>query len=189
MSVQTSYGFATPKGVAGGLFDLSPYSMDSRLNGESGDALKYGMGAVIGTTAGVDVKVPINTDTVAEFDGVVMTGYNTEMDITRAITIMPKATVGILKTGKAWVRIDDKSAPAYGDQLYLIIAGDFAGCFTTAAAVTSESYTAIKVNGHFIGSKGTGYIAPAFVNANDAKLSADIAALDTRVTTIENKPA
>jgi hypothetical protein len=58
------------------------------------------------------------------------------------------------------------TTPAAGDPLYLVITGDEAGKFTNAAAVTAESYTAVQVNGTFIGTKGTGSIAPVFINAD-----------------------
>ena len=46
--------------------------------------------------------------------------------------------------------------PRYGDSLYLVISGDDAGCFTNAA----EEGSTIAVKGRFIGSKGTGNVAP-----------------------------
>ena len=102
MSVQTSYNFATPKGMAGSLFDLAPYSIDSRMNGETAaGTLKFGMGAVQGTTPGSDVKVPATGATAATFEGVVLNGFNTQQTMEGVVEILPSQTVGILRYGKA----------------------------------------------------------------------------------------
>ena len=62
--MQNSYSYKTPKGVAGGLLDLSPYSVDSRINGETTPgALKFGMGVVQGATPGTNVKLPTSAST------------------------------------------------------------------------------------------------------------------------------
>lgn len=156
MSVQTSYNYATPRGVAGSLFDLAPYSIDSRLNGEPAvGALKFGMGAVQGATPGSDVKIPATGATAATFEGVVLNGFNTQQNMDGVVEILPSQTVGILRYGKAWARIITGITPKYGDALYLIITGDNAGFFTNA---TGEN--AIAVKGRFIGAKGTGDVAP-----------------------------
>lgn len=156
MSVQTSYNFATPKGVAGSLFDLAPYSIDSRINGEAdAGVLKFGMGAIQGTAPGSDVKVPATGATAATFEGVVLNGFNTQQTMQGVVEILPSQTVGILRYGKAWARIKTGITPAYGDALYLVISGDDAGAFTNAAGDDT-----IAVKGRFIGAKGTGNVAP-----------------------------
>lgn len=158
MSVQTSYNYSTPKGVAGSLFDLAPYSIDSRINGESAvGTLKFGMGAVRGATPGSDVKIPTSSATADVFEGVVLTGFNTQMNMDGVVEILPSQTVGILRYGKAWVRIKSGITVAYGDPLYLIISGDNAGLFTVASDSAS---TKIAIAGRYIGAKGTGDVAP-----------------------------
>ena len=155
MSMRNSYTYQTPKGVAGGLMDISPYSIDSRVNGETdADALKFGMGAVQGGSPGVDVVVPNDADTADKFEGVVMTGYTNEMDMLGDVRIQHLKTVGILRYGKAWARIVKGITPAYGDALYLVNDGTDAGLFTNDATDTLE------INGRFIGTAGTGDIAP-----------------------------
>ena len=47
MSVQTSYGFGFPKGVAGGLFDLSAHEVSTRQS--EGEGVTFGVGVVVGT--------------------------------------------------------------------------------------------------------------------------------------------
>ena len=43
-AVQTSYGFGFPKGVAGGLFDLSAHDVTTRQ--AEGDGVAFGLGVV-----------------------------------------------------------------------------------------------------------------------------------------------
>jgi len=155
MSKQTNYSYQTKKGVAGGIFDIAPYSIDSRINGESAaGTLKYGMGAMHGATPGVDVKVPVTADTAVKFEGLVLNGYLNEMDMDGAIKIAPLQTVGIMRYGKAWARVSEEAEPTYGAALYLIKTGSEAGLFTT------ESTGNLAINGKFIGTFGTGNIAP-----------------------------
>ena len=56
MPGQLSYSYQTPQGVAGGLLDIAPYSIDSRLNGETDEnSMMFGMAAVQGPNSGLDV--------------------------------------------------------------------------------------------------------------------------------------
>jgi len=159
MGVQTAYNYATPRGIAGGLYDLSPYATNSRLNGETeAGALKFGMGAVSGDNPGTDVKRPASGDTADKFEGIVMTGFTTEQDINGNVVVMPGQTVGLLSYGRIWARIKSDITPQYGDSLYLIIDGDEAGLFTNAN--TESELTVLAVKGRFIGGKGTGNVAP-----------------------------
>lgn len=163
MGVQTAYNFATPRGVAGGLYDLSPYVSDSRLNGETvAGALKFGMGVVCGTAPGANVKRPAAGATADRFDGIVMTGFTTEQDVNGDVVIMPSHTVGLLRYGRIWARIKDGIAPEYGEPLHLIVDGDDAGLFTNAADAPAEGAASktITVKGRFIGGKGSGNVAP-----------------------------
>ncbi|MDR1687281.1 MAG: hypothetical protein LBS21_01555 [Clostridiales bacterium] len=155
MSAQLSYSYQTPRGVAGGLYDISPYSINSRVNGETEfGKLKFGMGAVQGDSPGSNVKVPTSADTVAKFEGLVLTGHVNEMDMSGDIGINSLQTVGMLRWGKAWARVEEGITVNYGDELYLINDGANAGLFT------NESGTNLAINGRFIGGLGTGNIAP-----------------------------
>lgn len=163
MSVQTSYNFATPKGVAGGLYDLSPYAVDSRRNESADGALKFGMGVVIGTTAGNQVKVPSATSD--KFEGIALNGFSTELDMTGDLVIKNGATVGVLAKGRAWARIKAGITVAYGDDVYLIASGDNAGLFCNAEEKSGSTVLSIKITGaKFIGTKGTGNVAPVELN-------------------------
>ena len=163
MSGQLSYKYQMPRGIAGSLYDMSPHAIDSRTNGESGpDAMKYGMGAVVGINPGSDVLIPTAASTAAEFEGVVMTGFTNEMDMAGEVKVHPLRTVGILRWGRAWVRVADGVTPAYGDPLYLIKSGADAGRFTNVSAGN------IAINGVFIGGLGTGDVAPVTLHNQKA---------------------
>jgi hypothetical protein len=158
MSVQTAYKYTTEKGVAGSLYDQSPYAIDSLLNGETDDGkLLFGMGVVQGPNPGRDVAIPESAATLEEFEGVVMTGFTAEHDMKGEIGILARQTVGVLRYGRPWVRIVDGVTPAYGDQLYLIKKTSGFGLFTNAAGSSGDT---LAVKGRFIGGKGTGNVAP-----------------------------
>ena len=155
MAAQLSYKFQPPIGIAGSLVDLAPHAINSRTNAEATPgALKFGMGAVMGDNPGVNVAVPTSTSTLGEFEGVVMTGFTNEMDMAGAVNIKPLQTVGVLRWGRAWVRVEDGAAIAYGDPVFLITNGNNAGLFTNIATGN------VAVNAMFIGGLGTTSIAP-----------------------------
>lgn len=176
MSVQTSYNFYTAHGVAGGLYDISPYTIDSRNNEEANGKVKFGLGVVDGTAVGKQVKLPTSASKKENFDGVVVNSHAHEQDFYGAVTIRNGETVGVLKDGRIHVRIAPDSEPKYGDAVYLITDGDYAGYFTTETGISEASYTAVKLNGHFIGEKSTDAIAPAYIKVDkvpEAEASAD----------------
>lgn len=155
MSAQTTYNQATPRGVAGGLVDLSAHAVNTRINGQTDASLKFGMGVVQGSAPGSDIKIPAAGATAEKFEGITVNGYTNEMDMDGAVAISPGAAIGVLQYGKIWVRIKSGDAPAYGDKAYLIINGDDAGLFTK----TSGGDT-VEIPCRFIGEKGTGDVAP-----------------------------
>ena len=155
MSAQNSYGYATPCGVAGGIYDLSPYAIDARLNGEEkAGVLKLGMGVIQGETPGNNIVVPDSTATADKFEGIVVNGNTVEQDMDGNAVLKPKTTVGVMRYGKVWGRVTSTAVPVYGANVYLTVEGEEAGCFTEAAD------GAIAINARFIGSKGCGNIAP-----------------------------
>lgn len=178
--MQKSYSYTTPKGVAGGLMDLSPYSVDSRVNGETTPgALKFGMGVVQGTTPGTNVALPTAAATADKFEGLLLTGFVQEMDAEGSVAVKPKQTVGVLRYGKAWARVPKNTTAAYGDKLYLITSGNNAGLFTNVATGN------LAVNGRFIGTADTTDVAPVEIFNQSAATAAEIGALDERVTALE----
>jgi len=160
MSGQLSYSYQTPKGIAGSLIDISPYAIDSRINAEvTTGVLKFGMGAMQGDIPGVNVLVPIDTMSIEQFEGVVMTGFTQMHDLEGNVAIPSLATVGVLQFGRAWVRIPDGVEPVYGESVYLIVDGDDAGLFSN----DDDGGANLAINGTFIGGPGTGSIAPAII--------------------------
>lgn len=153
--MQTSYNYTTPKGVAGSLYDLAPYQVESRVNGETAaGALKFGMGVVQGSAPGANVALPTSTATADKFEGLLLTGFTQEMDSAGDVTIRPKQTVGVLRYGKAWARVSKDTTASYGDKLYLVTSGDDAGTFTNDASGN------LAVNGRFVGAVDSVGIAP-----------------------------
>jgi len=129
--MQTSYGYATDVAVAGGLADLSDYAVESRKNTENDGVLKFGMGVVVGTTAGKEVKIPTaNTD---KFEGVAGNGFTTEMDMSGNLSVKKGAIVGCISHGKVWVRVKNSETIAYNDTAYLVYSGDYKGYFSKTA--------------------------------------------------------
>ncbi len=146
MAAQTSYGFSSPKGVPGGLYDLSAHEVSTRQ--AEGSDLSFGAGVVVGTNAGVDVALPTADSTAADFEGVVVhNSVMVEMDMDGTVTIGDQKTVGCLHHGKIWVKIGESAEPAYKAKVYLITDGDEAGLFTTSA----DEATKVELNAHYLG--------------------------------------
>ena len=122
--------------------------------------LKFGMGVVVGTAKGAQVKLPESGAALANFEGITVNGFSTEMDMDGKVAIKKEATVGVLTHGRVWARIKAGITPACGDALYLITAGDNAGLFTNATETNAIAIT----GGKFVGTKGTGDIAPVEIH-------------------------
>jgi hypothetical protein len=157
-----------------------PASGGARANGEAdAGAVKFGMGVVIGANPGKDVKLPDASDTPDKFEGVVMTGVKS-MDLEGNTAIDSAFTLGILKWGKPWVRIDDGLTISYGDPVYLIVNGAAKGLFS------NDDADAIAVNARFIGGAESGDIAPIELYNQSSAVAAALADLETRVAALEN---
>lgn len=157
MSAQTSYSQRMSYGVAGGLYDLSVHVVDTRNNEEADGKILFGLGVVEGTATNKQVKLPVAESTKAEFEGVVVNSHAHEQDYRGVLTLRENETVGVLRDGRIFVRIDPDATPEYGDALYLITSGDLAGYFT------NDSTNAVRLNGYFLDEKATDNIAPAYV--------------------------
>lgn len=153
---QTSYGFATPKGIAGGLYDISPYAIDSRLNEELTGVLKYGVGVVKGSNPGTNVALPNQTSQEEDFEGITLNGFTTQHDLAGNVNIINNQTVGVLRYGRCWACVAEGVTPKYGDGLFMIPDGPEAGYFTN---VIGDISPCLPINGRFIGPVSDG-IAP-----------------------------
>lgn len=151
MAAQTSYNFGFPKGVAGGLFDLSAHEVVTRQ--AEGSGIAFGVGVVVGTNKGTDVTIPKAAATAEDFEGVVVhNSVMVEKDMDNKVIIEAKRTVGCLHHGKIWVKTGTAAKPAYKEKVYLITDGDEAGLFTTSA----DSATKVAVNAIFLGETDNG---------------------------------
>ncbi len=156
MAAQTSYGFGFPKGVAGGLYDLSAHEVSTR---QAEGNTTFGVGVVVGTNKGIDVKAPTAASMSSDFEGVVVhNSVMTELDMDNKLSVADKRTVGCLHHGKIWVKIGEKASPAYKEKVFLITAGDEAGLFTTSA----DTATKVELNAHYLGVSDAGIAVAEF---------------------------
>ncbi|MBQ6679543.1 MAG: hypothetical protein IJM76_05920 [Lachnospiraceae bacterium] len=142
MSAQLTYNYGTQHGVAGGIYDLAPYAIDTFLNAENNGVMKFGIAVVAGTNAGVEVKKPVSASTAIE--GVTNNNLSTEMDIDGNIAIKKGAAIGVMRYGRIWVRVATEATPEYGDPAYVVKTGDEAGFFTDSSSST------LAVKGRFL---------------------------------------
>lgn len=141
MSAQTRYGYSTPKGHAGGIFDLAPYAIDSFINEADTGVMKFGMGVVQGSNPGHNINVPAEGATAAKFEGITTNNRTTEYDVEGNLAVRKGASVGVMRYGRIYGRIAADVEPASGEAVYLIVSGEEAGCFTNAAG---DNAVAIK---------------------------------------------
>ncbi|MCM1059077.1 MAG: hypothetical protein NC452_02160 [Eubacterium sp.] len=76
---QTRYNHFSPIGSAGGIVDLSPYSIDTFNNEEETGKMKFGVGVFRGANAGKGIKLPASGATAAVF-------FARELDYVKAKT-------------------------------------------------------------------------------------------------------
>ncbi len=171
MSAQTRYGFRTPIGFAGGIYDLAPYAIDALLNEEDTGKMSFGVGVVSGDNPGVGVRLPKNGDTAATFEGITVNNRTTELDMEGKLNIRKSGSINIMRYGRIYARIAKGAEPKYGDAAYLITSGDEAGCFTNVAD------GAVAVKARFLGSAdGTGAqiaLVELFNQAQEVSAAAD----------------
>lgn len=151
---QMKYTYETPKGVAGGLYDLSNYECNSRSIESEDGTVKQGYGVVTGAAAGFGVKLPAAASD--KFEGIVIARAHEE-DMNGDVVLKKGEVFSILRTGKAWARVDETVTINVNDPVYLIASGEKAGQFTNASGAT-----AIEIKGKFVGANEDG-IAPVLL--------------------------
>lgn len=146
MSGQTSYSYASQSGIAGGIVDLSNKVIDSRVYEEMDMdiTLKFGMGVVVGSSPATNVNAPSEDSKLSQFEGVLVNGHTTQQDLDGVLSIADGSSVGVMRAGRIWARVDSEASISYGDSLYLITKGDLAGYFTNVAE------DSVKMNGRFL---------------------------------------
>ena len=151
MSAQKNYGYATGRGIAGGIYDMDHYPVDSRFNEEPNGKLLFGVGVVPGSLPGSNVVLPTGDSVAADFEGVVVNGFDRQQDLEGKLSILNNQNIGVMRRGRIWVRIAEDAEPAYGDALHLVAEGDEAGFFATEGG--------LEIPGRFIG-VASGGVAP-----------------------------
>ena len=147
MGVQKTYSYATSKGVAGGIYDMFHYPVDSRFNEEA-----------------TGVALPTSASTADNFEGVVINGFDRQQDLEGKLYVLNNQNVGVMRRGRVWVRLATGTTPAYGDALHMIVEGDEAGCFAKEGG--------IAIPGRFIGAASNG-VAPVELYGVPAASGAD----------------
>ena len=145
MSAQTTYNFDTQRGIAGGIYDLSPYAIDTFLNEENDGVMKFGVAVVSGTTAGTLVKLPVSDSTGIE--GVSVNNLTTEYNLSGVLNIRKNASIGVMRYGRIWVRVATGATPEYGDPTYVVKTSAEFGYFTDSSSST------LAVKGRFLSGK------------------------------------
>jgi hypothetical protein len=138
MAAQLDYEYSTPKGAAGGKFDISFDEVVTRNNEEADGVLKYGMAAMIGTAVGSGVKLPVAGATAKQIEGIVLRAANTEQDMTGAVVVKKGASVGIMRKGHIWARTATGATVTYGAAAYVVLTGADAGKFTDSSEDTLD---------------------------------------------------
>lgn len=151
MSGQLSYSYSTQSGIAGGIVDLSNKVIDSRVYEEidTDVVAKFGMGVVVGSSPSTSVNTPLEDMELAQFEGILVNGHTTQLDLEGVHSISDGAAVGVMRAGRIWARTDPTVSISYGDSLYIINKGELSGYFTNSTEGT------VKLNGRFIQSGNT----------------------------------
>lgn len=137
MAAQLDYSYRTPKGVPGGKFDIAFDEVVSRNNENEDGVMKYGMAVATGATAGKTVKVPVSGTTAAQIEGVAIALPNTEQDMEGNVVVKKNRPLSVMKKGNIWGRLAHLATPTYGSTAYVVVDGDYAGCFTHNSAAVS----------------------------------------------------
>lgn len=159
MGVQTTYNYGTQKGIAGGLYDLAPHAVDTRISEAA--KLYHGYGVVKGTTSGSNINLPVATSTAEKFEGLVVNGFTNQQTMDGDTYIEKGQSLGILVYGSAYGCIGTSAVPKYGETVYLIVAGDEAGKFTTSA----DEATKIELKAEFLSEADSNLAPIRFFNA------------------------
>lgn len=159
MSIRTSYTNVTPRGVAGGLYDLSAHMVDSRRYSDTGP-LRFGTGVIAGDSPGDDVRKPAAGATANAFEGIVLNGGTTEQTIEGEVHVLDGQAVSVMRYGRAWVRVSPDAQPEYGADAYLITSGEHRGKFTTG----DDTAAKIAVHMRFIGGRDNGIVPAELYN-------------------------
>jgi len=139
MGVRYDYGYAIQKGVAGGIFDLSLKNIFT-FTIDEGNEIVPGMGVVSGITKGETVKLPDDSSTAGDFEGVFVHGSK-QLENTRdgKVSASGNDPIGVMQKGRIWVAIAPDTTVTAKAKVYLVISGDNAGCFANVENATESN--------------------------------------------------
>ena len=138
MAAQLNYNYGTPKGVAGGKYDIAFDEVVTRKNENKDGEMKFGMAVAVGTSAGKTVKVPVVGTTAEQIEGIAIALPNTEQDMNGKVVVKQNTSLSVMKKGNIWGRLATGVTPTYGTKAYVVVSGDDAGTFTTASEGTVD---------------------------------------------------
>ena len=140
MGVQKTYGYATSKGVAGGIYDMFHYPVDSRFNEEATGKLHFGVGVVTGKVPGSSVALPTSASTADNFEGVVINGFDRQQDLEGKLYVLNNQNVGVMRRGRVWVRLATgaKGSTKWADKTEDEILADITGMLKQVARTTKK---------------------------------------------------
>ena len=163
MSVQTKYTYKTGRGLPGGIYDMHHYPVDSRFNEEKNGVLRFGVGVVPGTLPGSNIKLPTADSKAADFEGVVVNGFDRQQDLEGKVFILNNQNIGVMRRGRIWVLVTADAKPAYGGALHMVTSGADVGCFATTGG--------LEIPGRFLGPAQDG-VAPVELYGTGAAAAA-----------------
>lgn len=156
MAAQMTYGYKTPSGVPGLIYDIAPYEANSKVSESNDGVIEFGFGVVEGTSKAYGVKLPAaSTD---KFVGVVVEKAH-EQDASGKVTIAKGEAFSVMRFGGIWAKVDPAVTIAPGEAAYLICSGDNAGRFTN---VSTDN---IAVPGKFVTANEDGIAVLRLFNA------------------------
>lgn len=138
MAAQLDYGYSTPKGIAGGIYDLSDHHIFTRQNEEADGIMGFGVVVVPGSSKGHSSKLPAEGAQREDFEGVVVHQANTEQDMNGKVIIRNGASMGVMRRGFIWAKIAPGCEPVYRKKGYVVVDGDYRGYFTDRTGEYSQ---------------------------------------------------
>ena len=150
MSAQMKYGYTTPVGQAGGLYDQYPHGISAFHNEAENGVMKFGMAAIVGTKPGVDVKIG-----AGKFVGMVNNRRTNEHAMFGGIELRKNCTVGVMTYGRGFGLLAEDVNPTFGDKVY----------FTADGLFTNEADGNTEVAGQFISGASDGIAVIELFNA------------------------
>lgn len=121
MAAQTNYSNITPKGVPGGIYDISDNYIFTRQNEEEDGVLGFGVAVVPGKIKGTGIKLPSAESAREDLEGIVVHLPNTEQDMEGKVIIRKGRPLSIMRKGSVWVKVTPETKAEYGKKAYVVV--------------------------------------------------------------------